>query len=110
ILEVSDRDTGLLRKLLPKEVSHCFREDFDTIFHRTRYIKALADLCETPIISLWDADAIVPVTQIKEAMMLLRNSEVDFITPFQDKFLDTSHILRDLYIRTRDIDTLEKHQ
>ncbi len=110
ILEASGRDTGILRKLLPDEVTHCFKEDFDVIFHRTKYINELASSCETPFISLWDTDVIVPIGQIVETIKLLRNREADFVSPFQDKFLDTSFILRDLYIHTRDITTLEKHQ
>lgn len=110
ILEASARDTGILKKLLPDGVTHCFREDFDAIFHRTRYINELAGYCETPFISLWDTDVIVPIGQIIDTMGLLRNREADFVSPFQDRFLDTSYILRDLYIHTRDIGALEKHQ
>jgi predicted glycosyltransferase involved in capsule biosynthesis len=110
ILEASYRETGLLRKLLPEEVDHRFLEDSDTIFHRTKYINILARVCETPFISLWDTDVIVPTVQIEETMKLLRDGNVDFVTPFQDRFLDTSDILRDLYIQTRDLGILEKHQ
>lgn len=110
ILEASGRDTGLLRKLLPKEVAIYFREDFDVIFHRTKYINQLTDLCKTTFIGLWDADVIVPVTQIQETMDLLRSRQMDFVTPFQYKALDTSYILRDLYIQTRDMGILENHQ
>lgn len=110
VLETSGRDTGILRKLLPKETAYFFREDFDNIYHRTKYINELARFCQTPFISLWDADVIVPIKQILETMKLLRNREADFVTPFQDRAFDTSYILRDLYIRTRDISLLEKHQ
>lgn len=110
ILEASHRDTRLLRKLLPEEVDHRFMEDSDAIFHRTKYINILARICETPFISLWDTDVIVPTEQIEETIKLLRDEEAEFVTPFQDKFLDTSDILRDLYIQTRDLGILEKHQ
>lgn len=110
ILEASRRDTGILRRLLPEEVTYCFKEDFDIIFHRTKYINGLTGSCETPFISLWDTDVIVPIEQIVETMELLRNIKADFVTPYKDKFMDTSYILRDLYINSRDIGTLEKHQ
>jgi predicted glycosyltransferase involved in capsule biosynthesis len=110
ILEASHRDTGLLRKLLPEEVDYRYLEDSDAIFHRTKYINMLARICDTTFISLWDTDVIVPKAQIEETMKLLRDGNVDFVTPFQDKFLDTSDILRDLYIQTRDLGILEKHQ
>lgn len=110
ILEASHRDTGLLCKLLPEVVDYRYMEDSDAIFHRTKYINILARICETPFISLWDTDVIIPTGQINETMKLLRDGNVDFVTPFQDKFLDTSDILRDLYIQTRDLGILEKHQ
>ena len=110
ILEASGRDTGILRRLLPDEVNYCFKEDFDNVFHRTRYINELANSCETPFISLWDTDVIVPIRQIEETMKLLRDEEASFVTPYRSRFLDTSPILRDLYIGTRDIGLLEKHQ
>lgn len=110
ILEASTRDAGLLQKLLPKEVDYRFVEDRDAIFHRTKYINILARTCESPYISIWDTDVILPIGQIEETMNLLRNGKADFVTPFQDKFLDSSDILRDLYIKSRDIGLLEKHQ
>lgn len=110
ILEASSRDTGILQKLLPKDVEHYFKEDFDTIFHRTKYINELVHSCQTPFLSVWDTDVVIPMRQIEKTIELLRNGEADFVTPFKDKFQDTSFIMRDLYVKKRNIDLLEKHQ
>lgn len=110
LLEASSRDTGILKKLLPKDVEHDFKEDFDIIFHRTKYINKLVDSCQTPFLSVWDTDVVIPKRQIEKTIELLRNGEADFVTPFKDKFQDTSFILRDLYIKNRNIELLEKHQ
>ena len=110
ILEASSLDTGILRRLLPREVDYFFKEDLDDIFHRTKYINELGNSCKTPFISLWDTDVIVPIRQIEETMKLLRDGEASFVTPYRGRFLDTSPILRDLYIRTCDVGLLEKHQ
>src|SRR5690554_6264042 len=56
ILEASGRDTGILRRMLPREVNYYFKEDFDNVFHRTKYINELSNWCETQFISLWDTD------------------------------------------------------
>lgn len=108
ILETARRDTNILKRLLPKGVNHCFVEDQDEIFHRTKYINELLDSCDTSFVSVWDSDVIVPVSQIEETMNLLRSGEAHFVAPFKDKFLDTSYILRDLYIHKRDIRVFEK--
>ena len=110
ILEATGRDTGILKALLPEKVNHYFVEDYDEIFHRTKYINKLVESCETCFVSVWDADVIIPISQIEETMRLLRSEEAQFVTPFQDNFLDTSYILRDLYIHTRDINVLINHR
>lgn len=110
ILEASNRDTGILRSLLPEEVDYSFKEDLDDVFHRTKYINELASQCETSFISLWDTDVVVPPGQVEAALRLLRNRKAHFVTPFQGGFLDTSYLLRDLYIQSRDIGLLKKHQ
>jgi predicted glycosyltransferase involved in capsule biosynthesis len=110
ILEASRRNTGILQQLLPGEVDYRFVEDLDAVFHRTKYINTLAATCETTYISLWDTDVIIPSGQIEETMKRLREEKADFVTPFQDRFLDTSDILRDLYIQSGDIGLLEKQQ
>lgn len=110
VLEASGRNTGLLNKLLPEEVNYLFIEDFDTIFHRTRYINQLVKSVTTEFIIVWDTDIIIPVEQIIKSVDLLRKKEADFVTPYKDKFLDTSDILKDLFIQSREIDILEMHQ
>ena len=110
VLEASTRNTGLLRRLLPQKVNYVFIEDLDNIFHRTKYINQLVKSVGTEFIIVWDTDIIIPIEQLVKSVDLLRKREVDFITPFKDKFLDTSEMLRDLYIQSRDIDLMEMHQ
>ncbi|UGU15234.1 hypothetical protein LS482_16295 [Sinomicrobium kalidii] len=102
-------NNNILSKLLPKEVTYRFVEDYDPIFHRTRYINDMIKRCNTPYISLWDTDIIVSPRQVVEAVDLLKKGEADFVTPYKDKFLDTSFIIRELYLKVRDIDVLEKN-
>ncbi|TXE06427.1 galactosyltransferase-related protein [Algoriphagus aquimarinus] len=110
VLEASKGNTGLLNRLLPKKVNYVFIEDMDTIFHRTRYINQLVKSVDTDYIIVWDTDIIIPVEQIIKSVDLLRKKEADFVTPYKDKFLDTSEILRELFILSRDIGVLEMHQ
>ncbi|MEB2774731.1 galactosyltransferase-related protein [Algoriphagus sp. D3-2-R+10] len=110
VLEASGRNTGILSRLLPEEVNYVFVEDMDTIFHRTRYINELVKSVGTEYIVVWDTDIIIPVEQIIESVDLLRKKKADYVTPYKDKFLDTSEILRELYILTRDLGVLGMHQ
>ncbi|WP_439487344.1 hypothetical protein [Algoriphagus sp.] len=110
VLEASGRNAGLLNRLLPEGVNYVFIEDMDNIFHRTRYINQLVKSVDTEYIIVWDTDIIIPIEQLNKSVQMLRKREVDFVTPFKDKFLDTSEVLRDLYIQCREISVLELHQ
>lgn len=110
VLEASNRNTGLLQKLLPDGVNYQFIEDHDVVFHRTKYINLLVNSCGTPFVSVWDTDIIIPVPQILKTLELLRENKADFVFPYKDKFLDTSSIIRDLYITHRDVGILDMHK
>lgn len=110
VLEASERNTGLLNRMLTKEVNYVFIEDMDTIFHRTRYINQLVKSVDTDYIIVWDTDIIIPINQLMKSVDLMRKRALDFVTPFKDKFLETSEILRELFIQSRDIGVLEMHQ
>ncbi|MBN7814704.1 glycosyltransferase family protein [Algoriphagus pacificus] len=110
VLEASERNSHLLKRLLPQEVNFSFIEDLDNIFHRTKYINQLVRTVKTEYIIVWDTDIIIPFEQIEESVNLLRKREADFVIPYKDKFLDTSKILRDLFIHTKEVNLLKAHQ
>lgn len=110
ILEADEYNNGLLTRLLPDTVIHAFVRDFDPIFHRTKYINQMVKHCSTPLLAVWDSDVIVPHEQMLEAVRWLREGQADFVRPYDNQFLDTTMIIRELYFNTRDILTLQKHQ
>lgn len=110
ILEGAAYNNKMLYRLLSNRVEIIFVKDSDPVFHRTRYINQLVKTCKTPIVAVWDADIIVPVKQITEAVELIRKEEYDFTYPYKNKFYETSHILRRLYMETQDIGLFESNQ
>ena len=110
ILEASTHNNGFLSKLIPNNVKITFIEDFDTIFHRTHYINRLISFSETPIVSIWDSDVIVSKSNIEQAVELIRSNEADFAFPYDREFLDTSRIIRTLFLNRKDISILEKNK
>jgi predicted glycosyltransferase involved in capsule biosynthesis len=109
ILEAAPYNNQLLDKLLPPGVSHIFIEDQDPIFHRTKYINRMVRACSTPYLSVWDADVLIPPKQILESIRLLRADKTDFVYPYKHEALDTSSILRELYVRKQEISLLKEH-
>lgn len=111
ILEADGYDTQFVEKLLPKGIRKTFVEDFDPIFHRTKYINQMVKECKTPIVSVWDADVLTPVQQIVDAVELIRNKNSHFSSPYEHDFLDTTSILRDLYLKSgSDMLVLMRHK
>lgn len=110
VIEASAYNNRLLSQLLPKKIKHTFIKDYDTIFYRTKYINQLVENACTDIVAVWDGDVIVPVSQLEESVQLIRLGDADFVFPYVDRFLDTSAIVRELYIQKRDIGILKANE
>ena len=110
LLEASNYNNHILSKLLPDNVSIHFMEDYDPVFHRTYYINRLIEKAKTPIVAIWDSDVLLTESQIMSAVDLIRKKEADFILPYKRKFLNTSMIVRELYLRNKDFDILKEHE
>lgn len=109
VLECSPFNNGVLEKLLDKAIHYTFQEDHDPILHRTKYLNQMIRSVETPYVAVWDTDVIVPVPQIVQAIELLQTDEADFVYPYEKQFLDTSPILRKLFLETGNIEVLEQN-
>jgi len=109
VLEVASYNNGILKKLLNKRVSYSFLEDDDPILFRTKYLNTMLSSVKTPFVSVWDADILLEVEQILETMHILRSRQADFVFPYEKKMLDTSLILRKLYLKKKKIDFLSKN-
>src|SRR5699024_4336008 len=109
LLEATDYNNKVLERLLSSGVNITFVEDNDPIFHRTKYINELVEKSETAYLAIWDTDVIVSPDQLSQSVNLLRNEEADFVYPYKEKFLDTNTILRELYIKSRDLNLLKEH-
>ncbi len=110
VLESATHDNKLLTRLLPKYVKYTFENDYDPIFHRTYYTNKMVQEVNTPIVALWDSDVLVAKEQMIAAVNLIRDKKADFASPYKGKALDTSKIVRELYIRTKDINVLKENE
>jgi len=110
ILEASQMNNGILRKLLSRKIKHIFVEDKDPVFYRTKYLNIMAKEITTPFIAVWDSDVIADKIQILDAIEKLRKGEADAAYPYDGRFIDTSNIIRMLYIRRKNINVLHKNE
>jgi predicted glycosyltransferase involved in capsule biosynthesis len=109
VLEASAYNNGLIKTYLGDHIHYRFIEDFDPIFHRTKYINQLIRSCDTPYIAVWDADVVIPSPKIISSVMLLRNNKAQFVIPYQFNCLETSEIIREKFIQTGNLSFLIKN-
>lgn len=72
--------------LLPKGTKLLFEQGNNEIFYHTDFNNKLIDATETPFISIYDTDVIIPVSQILSAAYLLRN-KMDMVYPYDGTFI-----------------------
>lgn len=106
IYESNSYSTGILPSLIGTKAVYRFEEDRDDIFHRTKYINKLVTLSSTPYVAVWDCDVIIPPEQIKEGIQHLQEGRSSFVFSYANEFLDTGFILREIYVKERNIDML----
>jgi len=69
----------------------------------------MTKMAQTPFLAIWDADVIVPTKQIIQSVEKLRKGQVDMIYPFDGHFYDVSSPIRELYMRTGNINVLKSN-
>jgi len=109
VTEADTYNNLILQKLLPQGVEYQFYYDEDPIFFRTHYINMICSKLQTGIVGIWDADVIIPSSQIIKAVELLSNDEADFVYPYEKYALDTSPILRKMFLQNPKIEFLERN-
>jgi hypothetical protein len=109
VLEVASYNNGIVKRLLSKRVNYAFAEDDDPILFRTKYLNCMLSSVKTPYVAVWDADVLLEIRQILETMNIIRNNQADCVFPYEKKMLDTSLILRKLYLKKKRIDFLSKN-
>ena len=110
ILEAGPFDNKLLSQLIPSEVKYKFIRDRDPVYYRTLYINKMVRECDTPYLTVWETDIIVPPCQVLQSIELIRSQQADFVSPYEKNALDTSKIIRELFLEDGDWKILEKHQ
>jgi len=109
VLECAPFNNGLLGRLLDKTIRYSFMEDNDPILFRTKYLNKMTRAVETPYVAVWDTDVIIPVSQVVKAIEWLQNGDADFVYPYERQFLDTSFILRKLFLQNGNMEILEQN-
>lgn len=100
---------GILETLLDKSVQYEFTEDDDPILYKTWHFNRMMEQVSTPFVAIWDADTIAECTAIRQCIDELRKGNADMALPYNGVCLDTSDILRTLYLKKQNENVLTNH-
>ncbi len=110
IMESDRENNKILKRLISKKIDYLFYKDYDTVLYRTKQLNYMLRTVVTPFVAIWDVDVIASPLQIERAVMALRNNECDFIYPYQKLLLDTTPILREIFVKKLDINIFERNR
>lgn len=102
-----------LQKIDPSTLSgitYHFVEDNNPIFHRTKYINHLIYLADTPIISVYDADVILPDKQITSSVDKLRANLSNVVYPYDGTFISIDRLMKTIFSKHLDVGFLEHNK
>lgn len=88
-----------------QNVVYTFVEDSDPVFHRTKYLNILLREAESPIVGIWDTDVMLPDSQIKEALMAIKEGKAVMSFPYDGRFYILSPEQSEQYVKE---DSFEK--
>lgn len=108
VVESAEYNNNILKTILPKQIKYMFKKDNDPVFFRTQIINNVVGEIHTKYVSIWDADVLFPVRQILRAIELLRSDKCDFVYPYDGSFMDTTQIVRQIYLEYGDVNILEE--
>lgn len=109
VLEADEYNNTFAKRIMPKGVKYSFWKDNDPIFYRTKYINVLAGAADTQYVAIWDTDIIISPRQIIQAVALLRKHSCDVVFPYDGRFCDTTPIIRNMFLKNKDLQFLERH-
>ena len=87
-------------------IRHFFEEDNHPIFHRTFYLNNLYRKVDTPLIAVWDTDALVTPEQIVDTVMQICKGNAVMGLPYNGRMYKTTAELANLFHETQDFDVL----
>lgn len=77
-----------------ENVRYTFIHDENPLFHRTKYNNLLIGLSDTPLISLYDCDVIVPVQQLVAAAGEIRSGAAAAVSPYDGHFIAVDKLFK----------------
>ncbi|PSL44701.1 GT2 family glycosyltransferase [Chitinophaga niastensis] len=102
IIGESDRIPHVPVNKLPPSCTYHFLPDVSPLFNHTHINNFLVKRAKTPLIAIYDTDAIVPVNQITTAINLLRANKADAVSPYYGQFVAIDKLFKGMFKKILD--------
>lgn len=89
-----------------RNVVYSFVKDDDPVFYRTRYLNVLLREAESPIVGIWDTDVMIPDSQIKKALLAIKEGKAVMSFPYDGHFYMLSSEESELFVQEKSLDKL----
>lgn len=106
ILE-ADRVQKIRMDSWDEKVKYSFVYDENPKLHCTKYFNQLLAIAQTPYVALYDADVIIPESQITQAIAYLKTELFSIVSPYNGAFLNVDSLLKAMFIKLNDAELFE---
>lgn len=69
----ADAESRIDVRKIPEGITYTYVPDYNEVFYRTRYLNQMLEASSTDIVAVWDADILVSVDQIIEAVEMVES-------------------------------------
>ncbi|NQU32289.1 MAG: hypothetical protein HQ521_03565 [Bacteroidetes bacterium] len=99
----ADKNERVNSQLIDKKI---FIEDYNPVFHHTKYRNYMTIQVTSPFIAIWDTDILIPPYQILKAVNLIRKHKTSFVIPYDGKVYKVDPVLKRLYSKNKILDCI----
>lgn len=100
---------NILSQIIPSDVDYEFVEDKDPTLYKTWHFNKIIQSVKTNIVGIWDTDVIADHYSIKDCIEHIRNKSAELALPYNGVCLDTSDIIRNIFLKKNDYEILTRH-
>lgn len=84
--------SSVIKTALPQSVEFIFEYGEEKVFYRTDIVNKLIKKSDTRFIAIYDTDVVFTISQITEAICLLRNEAADMVYPYDGRFANIDQL------------------
>ena len=107
--DVQPKVATLVSQIDPN-IKYIFNQNNNPLLHRTKMLNDMIKMSTTPYIVNHDTDVLLKPVQYVSAINALRNNQLDFVFPYNGRFIDILGATLELVLATLSVDNIQEYQ